>query len=89
VLVKEPREIGVGRLTNVAVWVWGFFGSVNAHRISKNKAVGRVRTAAQADLKVVLTCSDSAFGLFREDQNMLKMLTQCKATMLEQRRQSL
>ena len=41
---------------------------VNIHRKSKTKAVGRVSTAAWADLKVVLTCSESAFGLFREDQ---------------------
>ena len=45
-------------------------------RKSKIKAVGRVSAAARADLKVALTCSESAFGLFREEQkgqgNMLQ-----------------
>lgn len=63
------------------------------HRKSKPKAVCRVSTAAAADLKVVLTDSESAFGLFREDQKghatCCTVLTQCKPTVLEQCRQSL
>lgn len=86
VLIKEQSEAGAGRLANVTVGVWG----VNVYRKSRNKAVGRVSTAAWADLKGVLTYSESAFWLFRGDQKgHSKVLTQSKATMVEQCRQSL